>query len=34
VREEARDSLAVCVCTLCASTVVALGLTLLSKFAG
>ncbi len=34
VREEVRDSVAVCICTLCASTVVALALTLLSKLAG
>jgi hypothetical protein len=34
VREEVRDSVAVCLCTLLASTAVAVTVTLLTKFAG
>jgi hypothetical protein len=34
VREEVRDCVAVCMCTLLASTVVAVSLTLVAKFVG
>lgn len=34
VREEVRDCVAVCMCTLLASTVVAVSFTLVAKFVG